>query len=96
MKFRKKVVFDAIQWYPPTDPPDGTEVVMAHGATVKYRNPQSAYKDTGIGFTAGWWSIITLEGQFLVQAGDWIIKGVGGDFYPCRQALFEQTYEPAV
>jgi len=26
--------------------------------------------------------------------GDWIIKGVAGEFYPCKYAIFEQTYEP--
>ncbi len=37
--------------------------------------------------------INTLEGFMLVQEGDWIIKGVAGEFYPCKPNIFEQTYE---
>jgi hypothetical protein len=38
--------------------------------------------------------IPTLEGDMLAQAGDWIIKGVQGEFYPCKPDIFEATYEP--
>lgn len=31
----------------------------------------------------------------LVFPGDWIIKGLVGEFYPCRDAVFRETYEPA-
>lgn len=37
--------------------------------------------------------IQTLEGVMTVSAGDWIIKGVVGEFYPCKPDIFEQTYE---
>lgn len=40
----------------------------------------------------GW--IDTLEGGHIVSPGDWIIKGVKGEFYPCKPDIFEQTYEP--
>ena len=37
----------------------------------------------------------TLESQeFLAQEGDWIIKGVKGEFYPCKPDIFVATYEP--
>ena len=37
----------------------------------------------------------TLESQeFLAQQGDWIIKGVSGEFYPCKPDIFAATYEP--
>ena len=36
----------------------------------------------------------TLEGEMLASVGDWIIKGVQGEFYPCKPDIFEQTYEP--
>lgn len=39
--------------------------------------------------------IQTLEGKLWVSDGDWIIKGVKGEFYPCKPDIFEQTYEPA-
>lgn len=37
--------------------------------------------------------IKTLEGDHLGNYGDWIIKGVKGEFYPCKPDIFEQTYE---
>ena len=39
--------------------------------------------------------IPTLEGDMTAQPGDWIIKGVKGEFYPCRNDIFEATYEEA-
>lgn len=38
-------------------------------------------------------SIQTLEGPLHVSSGDWIIKGVNGEFYPCKPDVFEKTYE---
>lgn len=38
--------------------------------------------------------IRTLEGDHLAEFGDWIIKGVKGEFYPCKPDIFEMTYEP--
>jgi len=38
--------------------------------------------------------IPTLEGIMEASEGDWIIKGVAGEFYPCKPDIFEQTYEP--
>lgn len=37
--------------------------------------------------------IKTLEGTMTASIGDWIIKGVNGEFYPCKPDIFEQTYE---
>ena len=37
--------------------------------------------------------IDTLEGQMTAQKGDWIIKGVQGEFYPCKPDIFAETYE---
>jgi hypothetical protein len=39
--------------------------------------------------------IYTQEGPKLAQEGDWIIKGVKGEFYPCKPDIFEETYELA-
>lgn len=39
--------------------------------------------------------IETLEGTMTASVGDWIIKGVNGEFYPCKPDIFEKTYEPA-
>lgn len=42
------------------------------------------------------YKIATLEGiSYDISDGDWIIKGVEGEFYPCKPDIFEKTYEPA-
>ena len=38
-------------------------------------------------------TIETLEGNMTASKGDYIIKGVKGEFYPCKPDIFEQTYE---
>src|SRR5690606_36671283 len=40
-----------------------------------------------------WFAIDTLEGVMRANPGDWIIKGVKGEFYPCKPDIFEATYE---
>ena len=37
--------------------------------------------------------IVTLEGQMRADPGDWVIRGVKGEFYPCKPDIFEATYE---
>lgn len=37
--------------------------------------------------------IPTLEGEMTASLGDWIIKGVNGELYPCKPDIFEKTYE---
>jgi len=39
--------------------------------------------------------IVTLEGTMTASQGDWIIRGVKGELYPCKPDIFEATYEPA-
>lgn len=39
-------------------------------------------------------TIPTLEGDHIAKHGDWIIKGVNGEFYPCKPDIFAKTYEP--
>lgn len=38
--------------------------------------------------------IETLEGTMATEVNDWIIKGVKGEFYPCKPDIFQATYEP--
>ena len=40
-----------------------------------------------------WIEIKTLEGVMRADYGDWIIKGIKGEFYPCKPDIFEATYE---
>jgi hypothetical protein len=39
--------------------------------------------------------IQTLEGEMECRNGDWLIKGVNGEIYPCKPDIFEKTYEAA-
>jgi hypothetical protein len=57
--------------------------MLASGGTARYHDDPSAL------------SIDTLEGTMTAVPGDWIIKGVRGEFYPCKQEIFEATYVPA-
>ena len=43
--------------------------------------------------TQGTPTIQTLEGDMKVSIGDWVIKGVQGEFYPCKPDIFAQTYD---
>lgn len=38
--------------------------------------------------------ITTLEGTHEVRVGDWIIRGIQGELYPCKSDIFDATYEP--
>lgn len=46
-------------------------------------------------FRNGQLVIATLEGPLHASPDDWIIKGVKGEFYPCKPDIFDATYEPA-
>lgn len=80
MKFRKKpVVIEAIQW----DVTIGAEYdieLMGCKFTVRPDNPDYLI-------------IETLEGNMQASPWDWIIKGVKGEFYPCKPDIFVATYE---
>lgn len=39
--------------------------------------------------------IKTLEGVMTATLGDWVIRGVKGEFYPCKPDIFDMTYEAA-
>lgn len=39
--------------------------------------------------------IKTLEGMMQIGLGDWVIRGVAGEFYPCKPDIFAATYDPA-
>jgi hypothetical protein len=87
MKYRKKpVVIDAV-------PYDGTNHAEIHSFTGGQSLPApDAITDDDIG---GPLVIPTLEGDHLAQPGDMIIRGVNGEFYPCKPDIFAKTYEVA-
>lgn len=49
--------------------------------------------DREFGWHGDHWTILTLEGEMRADLGDWIIKGIADEFYPCKPDIFEQTYE---
>lgn len=80
MKFRKKpVVIHAVQF----DGNNHAEVVEFSMANVSHSEQDGSL------------TIETLEGTLTVSPGDWVIKGVKGEHYPCKPDIFEQTYQPA-
>jgi len=83
MKFRKKpVVIDAMQY-------DGSN----HMALTLWAGEFGVSVDWDI--SGAQINIHTLEGTMLADKGDWIIRGVKGEFYPCKPDIFAATYEPA-
>ena len=59
---------------------------MKHKALSPAYDYMSGKTSIGVG-------IDTPEGFMLINEGDWIIKGVKGEFYPCKPDIFEATYE---
>lgn len=84
--FRKKpVIIEARQFETNND--DGSHI-----------NDLAVWADEGKGRASHDYTFIyieTLEGRMKAEVGDWIIKGVAGEVYPCKPAIFEATYEPA-
>lgn len=87
MKYRKKpVVIEAVQMtadmrrnFGPF--PDWALPSLKGKCTEKIANSQRVFVET-------------LEGTMEVSDGDWIIRGVKGEVYPCKPDIFEATYEP--
>ena len=89
MKYRKKpVVIEAVQW----TGINLEEIKSFVGESLKYTIIDGAWK-AGIGKPAVSMEINTLEGVMEASVGDYIIKGVNGEFYPCKPDIFEKTYE---
>ena len=78
-KFRKKpVVIEAVQW-------DGkNQFEILNFCKSCYLTSHGTVKDLYID---------TLEGDTLANVGDYIIKGVAGEFYACKPEIFALTYE---
>lgn len=53
-----------------------------------------AFIGGGFSMTSSGLFIVTLEGEMFASLDDWIIRGVKGEFYPCKPDIFEATYEP--
>ncbi len=89
MKYRKKpVVIEAIQW----NGINLTEIEDFVGEDMEYDINVAAWK-AGACAPHVDMTIHTLEGDHICTIGDYIIKGVNGEFYPCKPDIFEKTYE---
>ena len=84
MKYRKKpVVIEAVQFFNTTESIEKLSgFVDNQDVVVDYKNPEKPIM-----------KIETLEGIMSASEGDYIIKGVNGEFYPCKPDIFEKTYE---
>lgn len=79
-KYRKKpVVIEAFQWKTGYVAPNWFTEACNAGTTIPDREGSCAIK--------------TLEGKMRASVGDWIIRGVKGEIYPCKPDIFEATYE---
>jgi hypothetical protein len=85
-KFRKKpVVIEAMQWTGASNDDDDpvAEWILDGDGDIDGERKED-----------GWHLfIVTLEGRMEASPGDWIIKGVQGEFYPCKPDIFEATYQ---
>lgn len=91
MKYRKKPVeIDAVRW-------DGTNVSEIEAfceGKARIEIYDAAWK-AGAGAAAADIYIDTLEGTHHASVGDYIIRGISGEYYPCKPDIFAMTYETA-
>ena len=84
-KYRKKpVVIEAVQWTGDNFEEIQKMLINADENRVIMPHPNED-EDSLL--------IATLEGEMRADKGDYIIKGVKGEFYPCKPDIFEATYE---
>lgn len=81
MKYRKKPVVIEARQYDGRNAVEIADWLGEHGVKV-------GWSDVGV-------RIPSLEGDMLASPGDWVIRGVQGEFYPCKPDIFEETYEQA-
>lgn len=76
---KKPVVIEAVRW-------DGNNKVEIQQFMNRYLDENTICHHL---------IIQTLEGNHIASAGDYIIKGIKGEFYPCKPDIFWKTYEEA-
>jgi len=92
MKFRKKPVeVEAIKW----TGDNLKEIIDFTGKHPKWGKWFCSFEEYEIHVREdrNVFKIFTLEGVMEASIGDWIIRGVQGEHYPCKPDIFEQTYE---
>jgi hypothetical protein len=95
VQYRKKpITIEAYQFFPGMLDHPGVRHIPAH--EVNYSKKDADGKEIGRGIiheAPDRYVCDTLEGQLYVTAGDWIIKGVKGEYYPCKPDIFAATYD---
>lgn len=95
MKYRKKpVLIEAVQW-------DGNWERMSrfvYGREVGDAEFDAGYDDPDFPVLPAWdvdgaLSVVTPEGEVHASPGDFIVRGVQGEFYPCKPDIFELSHE---
>ncbi|WP_217649208.1 hypothetical protein [Yersinia ruckeri] len=81
MKFRKKPVVIEAKQFNGKWTGDGADILEWMGRGGDWNQDTAELK------------IHTLEGVMTASKGDWIIKGVKGEFYPCKPDIFAATYD---
>lgn len=95
MKYRKKpVVIEAFRMGI-DNRPDWFQDKVSENEIVTYRVPEDENNEDPFEFSRTYCVIKTLEGMMRGEYGDYIIKGVKGEIYPCKPDVFEETYEVA-
>ena len=95
-RFRKKPVeIEAMQF--DGTAPGATPIIdwVLGGGTARFRDCATSH-DERLSTCVPGIAIDTLEGTMVALPGDWIIRGVKGEFYPCKPDIFEATYEAAL
>lgn len=89
MRYRKKPVeIEAVQW----TGENLKEIRLFVGESLIYDIIDTAW-EVGKGRPYVIMKIKTLEGDMIASEGDYIIKGISGEFYPCKPDIFKATYE---
>lgn len=90
---KKPVMIEAIQW----TGENLKEVLDFTGKHDKFNEWFENFKDyqNHVSNSGDIFKIFTLEGVMEASPGDWIIRGVKGEHYPCKPDIFEATYDPA-
>lgn len=88
MKYRKKpIIIEAVQWTG-SNLKEVTALTGLHPSAGKW-----TWEEYEVVVAKNGLKIFTLEGPLMATIGDWIIRGVKGEFYPCKPDIFEATYE---
>jgi hypothetical protein len=95
-RYRKlPVVIEAIQWNGTT--PGATTIIdwiISAGGSATYRCSDPDRCAATDGDTPHAIVIQTLEGPMRAGLGDWVLRGIAGEFYPVKEPIFRDTYEP--